>query len=51
MTFKEEYTNTTEKGKMENKKKKVISDDAFAIGDMIERLINKIEHSRLSLIK
>ena len=51
MTFKEEYTNTTKKDKMENKKKKVISDDAFAIGDMIERLINKIEHSRLSLIK
>ena len=51
MEFKEEYTNTTEKGKMENKKKKIISDDAFAIGEMIDRLINKIEQARISMIR
>ncbi len=47
----EKYTPNSEKGKEENKGKKVISDDAFAICEFIENLINKIEHARVALIK
>lgn len=46
MEFKEVYTSTSEKDKIENKNKKVISDDAFALGDVIQSLINKLEQIR-----
>ena len=29
----------------------ILSNDAFAVGDMISKLINKIEHARLSLLR
>ena len=29
----------------------ILSDDAYAICDLIETLINKIEHARLSMVK
>ncbi len=45
----EKYTTSSEKDKIENKEKKVISDDAFAIADLINDLKNKIEHLRISL--
>ena len=32
------------------KDKKIVSDDAFAIVDLIDKLIDKIEQARLSLI-
>ena len=50
MNFDEKYCSDSEKAKEENKDKKVISDDAFAVGDIIQNLINKIEHTRVSLI-
>jgi hypothetical protein len=50
MSFAEKYTSISEKDLSESKNKKIISDDAFAIGEMMEALINKIEHTRISLI-
>lgn len=50
MEFKETYVKDSEALKPENKDKTPVSNDAYAIGDMIERLINKIEHARMSLI-
>lgn len=41
------YTTASEKDKPENKNKKVISDDAFAIADFLERLIKTIDHNKL----
>jgi hypothetical protein len=56
MNFNEKYLNveTFDNLKAEEQakeKRKVISNDAYAIGEVIETLINKIEHARLSLIK
>ena len=48
MKFQEKYTSLSEKDIIENKDKKIISDDAFAEGDVIQELINKIEKSRIS---
>ena len=60
MNFREEYT-TNEKIAIEEKDEKikekiekgktVLSNDAYALGSMVEKLLNKIEHTRLSLIK
>jgi hypothetical protein len=47
----EKYVSNSEKEKPENKSKKVLSDDAFAVCEFIEHLINKIEHARMSLIR
>ena len=49
MEFQEKYTSITDKDIIENKDKKIISDDAFALGDIIQQLINKIEQARLTL--
>jgi hypothetical protein len=49
MKLKEIYARDSDKE--ENKKdKKVIGDDAYAICDFIERLINKLEHARISAL-
>ena len=48
MELKEKYTNTIEKDKEENKKKVILSNDAFAICEFIENLIKKVEHTRIS---
>ena len=50
MSFEEKYCSESEKGEEKNKDKKVISDDAFALGDIIQNLINKINHTRISLM-
>ena len=54
MKFSEQYTTsekiTADKEGIEEKKT-ILTNDAFAIGDIIQALINKIEHARLSLIK
>jgi hypothetical protein len=59
MEFRNSYT-TTEKFEADKlldekeqteKNKILVSNDAFAIGDMIQNLIKKIEHARISLIK
>lgn len=46
----DKYTTLSEKDKLENKDKKVISDDAYAIADLISDLKNKIEHLRIDLL-
>lgn len=48
MMLKEEYCQTSAKAE-EKVGKKVISEDAYAICDFVERLINKIEHARISM--
>lgn len=50
MKFQEKYTSLTDKDIPENKDKKIISDDAFAGGDIIQALIDKLEHVRVDLI-
>jgi hypothetical protein len=59
MEFRNSYT-TTEKFEADKlldekeqteQNKILVSNDAFAIGDMIQNLIKKIEHARISLIK
>ena len=50
MELLEKYARESEKGEEKNKNKKVISDDAFALGEFISELVNKIEHTRVSLI-
>lgn len=46
MEFKDKYSDDAKDADT----KKIISSDAFAIGDIIQELINKIEHARISLI-
>jgi hypothetical protein len=43
MEFKDKYTTTA----IAEKDKVVLSSDAYAIGEMIEKLINKLEQLRL----
>jgi len=50
MSFEEKYCMDSEKADEKNKDKKVLSDDAYAVGEQIDFLIKKIEHARLSLI-
>ena len=50
MSFEEKYCRDSEKTDEKNKNKKILSDDAYAIGEQIQNLINKIEHTRISLI-
>lgn len=56
MSFKEKYIaiddwDLLEAKDQEKETKKPIGNDAFALGDIIQDLINKIEHARLSLMK
>ena len=48
MQFEDKYTSVSEKSKPENKDKKVITDDAYALAEVIDQLIKKIEHLRTS---
>ena len=43
MDFKEEYVREVEAMKPENEDKIAISSDAYVVGDMIDRLIKKID--------
>jgi hypothetical protein len=47
MKLKEGYARASDKEE-EKAGKKIISDDAFAVCDFIEQLINKLEHARIS---
>ncbi len=51
MEFKEKYTALAEKDKIENKDKIVISNEAYALGELLEQIFNKLEHLRLSNFK
>ena len=50
MTFKEEYISEKENTKKEDLTKTLVSNDAYAVGDMIQQLLNKIEHTRASIM-
>ena len=50
MRFEEKYVNSSEKDAEKIKDKLIISNDAFAVGDIIQDLIDKIEHTRLGLV-
>ena len=50
MEFQTKYVISTEAIKSENKDKIIISNDAFAVGEVIEELIKKIEKVRIALI-
>ena len=49
MKFQEKYTSLSEKDIIENKDKKIISDDAFAVGEMIEGLTDSIRNIGVSM--
>jgi len=52
MGFKDNYT-TKDKfdtDQIKEKDKVIVSVDTFAMGDVIDELIRKLEHTRLSLI-
>lgn len=60
MEFKEKYTTQAKIDKIpkeekelleKENKKQPLSNDAYAIGEMIENLINKIEHARVSSLR
>ena len=48
MKFADKYTYESIKTDPKEADKIVLSNDAFAVGEMIEALVNKIEHLRLS---
>jgi len=57
--FNEKYTTEEKKTEDEKKPEKdqteknktILSEDAFALGNVLQELVNKIEHTRVSLIK
>lgn len=49
MKLQEKYISSTENSKTPDATKTVLSDDAFAVCEFIEHLVNKIEHARLSM--
>ena len=49
MKFKDKYT--LDKTMKDEEDKVQLSPDAYGISDMIQDLINKIEHTRVSLIR
>ena len=53
MNFIDNYTTAELKAKEPEKEKEktILSNDAFAIGEIIDALIKKIEHARTSLMK
>lgn len=46
MQFKDKYISTTENAEKPDAKKTILSDDAYAIGELIEILTNKLEQFR-----
>ena len=48
MKFKDKYDKVT---KDKKDSKVIISDEAFAIGDMLQDILDKLEHLRLSNLK
>ena len=51
MVLEEKYISEFDKALDLTSKKIVLSNDAFAIAEFIEKLIDKIEHARVSLMK
>ena len=50
MKLREEYVAISDKEEVKLNKR-VISDDAFAVCDFIERLINKLEQARINSLR
>lgn len=48
MRFEQKYAAESERLEAINRDKKIIGNDAYAIGLMIQKLIDKIEHIRVS---
>ena len=42
MEFQDTYTSTSDQALPQNKDKKIISDDAFAIGELLDKILTKI---------
>lgn len=51
MELLEKYARESEKAEEKNKDKHIVSDDTFAVVEFISGLIDKIEHTRVSLIR
>jgi len=51
MAFQDKYISTTDKKAQPTSEKVVLTDDAFAISEMIDSLITKIEQARVTFIK
>lgn len=51
MKFEDKYISATDKALDKESKKVVLVDDAYALCEMINELINKIEHARISAMK
>ncbi len=49
MKFEDKYISTDENNKKADTSKITLSNDAYAIGEMLQTLINKIEHAGLLL--
>lgn len=49
MGFKEKYANTADKEKPENKDKIILSNDAFAVGEIIEYFADLVERLLMRL--
>lgn len=49
MKFEEKYARDSEKSDPKHKDKKIISDDAYVIGEQLDKLVDKIEHARMNL--
>ena len=49
MIFTDKYTSESIKLEESEKDKAILSDDAYAIGEVIQALINQIEKTRVSL--
>jgi len=47
MDFKERYVSETDKTLEPTTKKRVISDEAFAIGELLQAIIYKLEKARI----
>jgi hypothetical protein len=51
MKFGDKYCAESDKNKAENSGKKAISEDGYAIGELIQALIEQNERARISSIK
>lgn len=47
MRFTEKYTTENEKNKIENKDKKVLSEDTFALGEVLQDLVTELKMARI----
>ena len=51
MEFADKYISEKENKSNPDVKKIILSNDAYAVGEMLQNLINKLEHMRLQFLK